>query len=459
LEQKILMKVNITNKKGFSLVEVLIVMFIVSIAFTTFYTTATLGTKYIIESKNRLAAAAFLNGKVEIVRNLKYDDVGIEGGIPNGKIIQEEDAVINGRSLHVRNIVQYVDDQLDGEFPIDLIPNDYKIVKIVVSWKDTNGNNQEISSIARFVPAGLETSVGGAPLAINVKDSSGNAIKQAQVHIVNNAVVPVLNFTIQTDDVGHIMLPAAPLSIGGYQISVSKSGYETVATLPSPSLDYKNNPYTPIYTFGSVLANTLNMYDFIEDELSKITIKTTDYKNTPIGNIAFDLSGGKVLGLDVLAKNVYNLHESGITDTITGQKEYSNISPGNYEILLTANAQYEFADYLPKISPIAIAPGSETTYEIKLVDKNIDGMLVNVIDNTTNLPILDAKISLKDAASNDVFTVKSVSANGIMYYPDTDTLLPAGSYKLKVEATDYVTQEIDININKLTKKEVKLIKI
>jgi len=452
---------NVKNKifrGGFSLVEVLIVMFIVSIVFTTFYTTATLGTRYIIESKNRLGAVAFLNGKVEIIRNLKYDDVGIVGGIPNGKIIQNEDVTANGRSFHVRNIVEYVDDSLDGQFPADTIPNDYKIVKVIVSWKDTSGANQEISSIGRFVPAGLETSAGGAPLAINVKDSSGNAIKQANVHIVNNAVVPVLNFTVQTDDVGHIMLPAAPASLGGYQISVSKEGYETVQTQVSPSLDYQNNPYTPIYTFGSVLLNTLNMYDYIEDKLAKITIKATDYKNVPIGNIAFKLDGGKVLGLNASAQNVYNVHESGVTDSITGQKEYPAISPGNYDVVLTANAQYEFADYLPKVSPLVVVPGSEAIYEIKLADKNINGILLNVIDSVSNLPIPDAKISLKDVSSNDVFTEKPVSVNGILYYPDAETLLPLGSYTLKVEAINYTTKEIAINVNKLTKQEVKLIK-
>ncbi|EKE20022.1 MAG: hypothetical protein ACD_8C00066G0007 [uncultured bacterium] len=442
---------------GFSLVEVLIVMFIAAIVFTTFYTTATLGTKYIIESKNRLGAVAFLNEKVEISRNLKYDDVGIEGGVPSGKLIEQEDVSANGRVYHVRSSVQYIDDPLDGEFPADIIPNDYKIAKVTVSWKGTDGTDQEISSVLRFVPPGLEASAGGAPLAINVKGGDGEAVKQSQVHIVNTTVVPALNFTVQTDDVGHIMLPSAPESMGGYQITVSKNGYETVATQNSPALDYKNDEYIPIYTHGTVLLGALNMYDYIQDKLSKIIIKTTDYQNLPIGDIAFAIDGGKVLGLDAVNANVYNLHEAGVTDVGTGQKEYSNVSPGNYVVAMTANAQYDFVDYLPNLSSIAVAPGTDFVYEVKLADKNINGIMVNVSDSVENLPIVDAKVSLKDDSGVDIFVQKPVSVNGVMYYPDSANPLSAGSYTLKVEATNYTTQEVTVNINELTKVEVKLV--
>lgn len=451
-------KVRKIGCKGFSLVEVLIVMFIVAVVFTTFYTTATVGTKYIIDSKNRLGAVAFLNEKVEIVRNLKYDDVGINGGIPNGKIPQDEDVSANGRMFHVHNFVQYIDDALDGQFPADTIPNDYKLAKVTVSWKDTNGNNKEISSIARFVPAGLETSAGGAPLAINVKGSDGTAVSQAQVHIINNAVAPALNFTVQTDNTGHIMLPAAPESLSGYQISVSKNGYETVATQISPSLDYKGDSYVPIYTHGTVLLSTLNMYDYIQDKLSKLTVKASDYKSNPIGNIAFDIDGGKVLGLDATNANVYNMHDSSTTDVLTGQKEYPAASPGNYTINITTTAQYEIAEYLPKISPVAVVPGTEFLYEAKLADKSVNGILVTVLDSVSNSPVLDAKVSFRDNSNADVFVGKSVSANGIMYYPDSAVSLSSGNYILKIEAIDYTMQEINVNVNNLTKQEVKLVK-
>jgi len=446
------------NRSGFSLVEVLVVMFIASVVFTSFYSVSMIGTRYIIESKNKLGAIAFANEKMEIIRNLKYTDVGIDGGVPNGNVPQDEDVTANGRSFHVHTFIQYVDDPLDGVFPADVIPNDYKSVKVVVSWKDSFGNNQEIDSLSRFVPPGLETNDGGAPLAINVKGSDGSPVKQASVHIVNNAVVPVINFTVQTDDDGHIMIPAAPASLGGYQITVSKSGYETVATADSPAMDYLSQPYTPTYGQVSVLLNTLNMYDYIENKLSNLTIKTTNYQNNPVGSLAFTVNGGKVLGRDAANVDVLNLHNSAVTDVVTGQKEYLSISPGNYDIALTANAQYEFIEHSPAGLSVALVPGTDLTYEVKVADKNSDGLLVNVIDNDTNMPVLDATISLKDNLGADVFVAKRVSANGILYYPDSATPLPAGNYTLKVESPEYVTQDIPVVINKLTKQEVKLIK-
>ena len=446
------------NKAGFSLVEVLVVTFIAVAVFSSFYSVSMVGTRYIIESKNRLGAIAFANEKMEIVRNLKYDDIGISGGIPDGSIPEDEDVTANGKLFHVHTFIQYVDDPLDGVFPADVIPNDYKVVKIIVSWKDSVGVDQKVSSISRFVPPGLETNDGGAPLAINIKSSDGSAVKQASIHVVNNTISPVVNFTVQSDDEGHVMIPAAPASLNGYQITVSKGDYETVETSASPALDYLSHPYTPTYTYGSVLLNTLNMYDYIVNKLAKITIKTSDYQNNPVGGLTFKIDGGKVLGRDSLNVDVFNMHESGSTDAVTGQKEYAGISPGNYAVLFDNNAQYEFVEHTPVGTSLALVPDGDLTYDVKVVDKNINGLLLDVIDNDTSLPVTDAKISLTDSGSNEVFSGKDVSANGILYYPDVATPLVAGNYTLKVESAEYVTREIPVTINKLTKTEVKLIK-
>ncbi len=447
------------NKAGFSLVEVLIVALIITFAFSAFYTVSTVGTRYIIQAKNELGATAFANEKMEIIRNLAYDDVGIIGGIPNGKIPQDEDVTNNGHDFHVHTLIQYQDDPLDGVYPADVIPNDYKVAKISVSWKNSAGINKEVVSLSRFVPPGLETLAGGAPLAINVKGDNGEAVKQASVHIVNNDVSPAIDFTVQTDNDGHIMIPAAPVSMSGYYVTVSKNGYETVATLDSPSLDYLSSPYTPTYKHISVLLGFLNVFDFIQNELSNLTIKTVDYAGNPIGDINFTLNGGKVLGRDALNVDVFNVHEAGSTDLATGEKKYSNISSGNYNIIATPDSQHEIADYTPVGSPVALVPGASLTYEIKLVDKDLNGLLVDVVDNDTLAPVVDAKISLTDSLSVDVFSNKDVSGSGILYYPDTSTPLSSGIYSLKIESPAYTTQTISgVNINKLTKEHVKLVK-
>jgi prepilin-type N-terminal cleavage/methylation domain-containing protein len=440
------------TKYAFTLIELLVVVFIISVVFVGFYATFMVGTRYIIDSKNRLGASALVNEKMEIIRNLAFGSVGILGGVPDGgNIPEEEDVTANGRAFHVHTYVQYIDDPLDGVFPADVIPNDYKVVKVTVSWTDSRAQTQEISSMSRFVPPGLETTDGGAPLAINVKGSDSSPVKQAKVKIVNNAVVPVINFTVETDDFGHLMLPAAPASLGGYQFTISKDGYETVQTVDPASVSY-----VPTYRNQDVLLEVLNVYDYVEDRLSDLTIQTADYQNNPVAGIQFSITGGKIIGRDALNADVFNTKNvSGTTDS-DGKKAYSNISPGNYTVSMDANAQYELIDHDPSISTFALVPGDTSTFKLLLADKNKDSLAVTVTD-TTNSSIPDAKITLTDQAGTDIFKEKAVSDSGIMFYPDSSDLLPAGSYTLKVEASGYVTQTKSISVDKLTKETIKLV--
>ena len=449
----------ILNKKrsGFSLIEVLIVVFIMSVAFTSFYTVSTVGTKYIIESKNRLAAAALLNEKMEIIRNLAYDKVGTLDSIDiPGNILQEENVTANGRSYHVSTSVRYFDDPMDGTSetsPADTIPNDYKITRIIVSWNDGNGQLQSVSSVSRFVPPGLETSVGGSPLSINVsyKNSSNTMpVPQASVHITNDSVSPIINDTIQTDSDGHIMLPAARIASGDH-LTITKSGYETIETMDSTPT------FTPIYRHVDVISNFLNQYSFEQNKLSNITIKSADYQDNPIGSIEFSIEGGKLIGHDNLNNAVFNMaNTTGTTDVTSGEKKYSNISSGNYTIAMKTNTQYEFIDLDPSISPAVLAPDSDSTYVIRVADKNINALFLEVKDSdTSHAPIAGAKVTLKDGGT-DIFTEKQSSLNGVVFYPDGATPLDNNDYTLEIDADGYGAYSQSVSIDKLTHVEVEL---
>lgn len=440
----------IQKKEGFSLVEVLMVMFIASVVFVTFYKVSTVGARYIIESKNKLGAVAIANEKMEIIRNLKYDDVGIQGGIPSGNLLEDEDVTENAHAYHVHTYVQYQDDPFDGVAPADLIPNDYKSVKVVVSLLDSAAQSQQVSSLSRFVPPGLEANAGGAPLAINVKGSDGVPVKQANVHITNSSVSPAINFSVQTDDDGHLMIPSAPESLGGYHIDISKSGYEAVSTVDPSSV-----AYTPTYRNPDVLLGALNMYDYIEDKLSDLTIRSLDYQNNPVADIGFSIKGGRVIGRDALGADKVETDAIGTTD-INGEKKYSPISPGIYNIIMDDNAKYEFIDFEPSISPEVLAPGTQVDYIFRLVDKSKDSLVLKVTDAVTHTPIMDAKVTLTDSGGNDIFSNKSPDSSGILVYPDSADPLTGGAYTLKIEASNYAIYTDSISINKLTKKDVEL---
>lgn len=446
------------SKSAFSLVEVLIVMFIAGVAFTSFYYVSAVGTRYIIESKNRLAATALANEKMEIVRNLEYDNVGTQGSIDiPGNIPQEEDIVANGRSYHVSTSVRYEDDPMDGTItssPVDTIPNDYKIVTVTISWKDIQGVQQGISSTSRFVPPGLETSVGGSPLSINVIDGGTLLpVPQATVHIVNDTVVPAINDSIQTDDDGHIMLPAARISSGS-QVTITKNGYETIVTMDTLP------DFIPTYGHISVIEGFLNTYDYIQNKLSSITIKTADYQNNQIGNIEFSIGGGKVIGRNALEEDIFSMTEAtDVTDAINGEKAYVNISPGEYTVTMSPNAQYEFIDFDPSMAPAILFPDNLMTYTVRIADKSINAIFLEIKDaDSSSGPISGAKVTLTDGAT-DIFTQKESSLRGVVFYPDGPEVLDAKTYTLKIEADGYVTQTHEIDISALTKISVQLVKI
>ncbi len=433
------------------MVEIIIVVAIMSIAFMAFYTVSTVGTKYIIESKNRLAAVALTNEKMEIARNLAYDSIGTVGGMVEGSIPEDENVTANGRSYHVNTSVNYIDDPLDGEYPSDTIPNDYKTVKIIVSWVDSNGQNQEVSSLSRFIPPGLESSAGGAPWVINVSESDAAGVSQSSVHIVNNDVSPVKNTTIETDSSGYILITSAPESLGGYHITVSKSGYETIETMDTTAT------FSPIYPHASVALGSLNTYNFVQDRLSNLTVKTADYQNNPIGSIDFSIGGGKLVGHDYVEDPVgsglfswvsrFNMASTAdTTGSTSGEKEYAGISPGSYTIAMASNAQYEFIDFDPSISPAVLIPGTDLTYTMRVAPKDVNALFIKITDAAGN-PVAGATAKLTDiSGSTEIFSGKTSSLRGVIFYPDGATPLVSGNYTLVIEAIGFETETKSITI-------------
>jgi hypothetical protein len=380
----------------------------------------------------------------------------LQGGIPAGNIKEDEDVTANGRTFHVRTFIQYIDDPLpiDGVFPADPIPNDYKSVKVVISWKDSMGQTKNVSSLSRFVPPGLETSAGGAPLAINVSGSDGVGVKQADVHVVNSSVSPVINIVVQTDNNGHLLIPAAPASVGGYSFTISKAGYETVATIDPASV-----PYIPNYRTQDVLLGQLNSYDYIQNKLSNLTVKTLNITGAPIGSVSFAIKGGKILGRDAANAPILNMeNNSESTDATTGEKKYSNISPGNYDITMKPDPQYVLIDYTTPTLQAVLVPAVDLDYTLYYADKDVNALVAKVLDSVDLSPIQGAAVTLSSGGS-DIFAAKATSEHGIVFYPDSATPLATGLYDLKVEAPGYTTfTQTGVNIDKLTDVTVNLVK-
>lgn len=441
------------TNKAFSLIEIIVVVFIMSVAFVAFYTVSTVGTKYIIESKNRLAAVALANEKMEIIRNLEYNNIGIlySAEIP-GNIPASETVTANGRSYEVSTSVRYFDDPMDGEYPTDTIQNDYKQVMVTVSWNDSNGQSQSVSSASRFVPPGLETSVGGSPLSINVISNTGTIAapvfvpvpRPSSIHITNNSVVPIINDTASTDPDGHIMFPSARISSGS-QITITKTGYETIETMDSTAA------FIPIYRHVDVLLGASTQCSFEQNELSNLIVKSADYQNNSVDGIKFSIGGGKLIGhkadiFGVINVPVYSMENTTGTTDSAGEKEYSNISPGNYTISMDSDPTYKFVDFEPSMSPAELNPGDNMTYTIRVANTSATSLFLTITDDAGN-SVSGATAKLTDSGgSTEIFSGKTSSLRGVIFYPDGATPLVSGSYDLVVEAIGFETKTETITI-------------
>ena len=452
-----------SKKSGFTLIEALTVLFIFSLITMTFYSIFSLGGRFIIESKNRLGAVALANEKMEIIRNLKYDDIGIAGGIPSGNIVAEENVTESKHTYHVKTFIQYVDDPFDGVFPTDAIPNDYKRVKITVSWNGVGNNVQSaMSLVARFVPAGIEQASSGGILSVNIIGSNGVGVPQASVHITNSSISPTVNVTAMTDNTGNLMLPGAKQSIQGYNMAVTKSGYETVNTIDPDSVSY-----SVIDTPASVVNGMLNIKSIVQDKVASMKVIATDAQGVKLPGVNFNIEGGRILGSNMMfspAAPTYNLVGDKTTDA-NGEVNFGNVSPGQFFIKNIVKTGYSLIA-LDNLSSFDVANNryvilkpSENTDDItmKLAKNTVNSLIVQVMKDADSSLMEGAEVTLSNASGYS--EMQTTLKNGLAFFPSATGVLTLGTYDLKVIMANFndYTGTVDLSMDKLITQQVKLI--
>ncbi len=443
---------------GFTLIEGLIMVFILALITVTFYNVISIGTRAIISSKNRLGAVALANEKMEIARNLKYDNVGVISGVCSGTIPQDEDVTENGKKYQVHTYATFVDDPFDGTLggsPNDVAYHDYKQLDITVSWDNGGSDHGSVKVSSRFVPPGLEVAtVGDGILAINVfSDQSGGAgVAGASVHVFNPDVS--IDEVVQTDASGSVMLLGAKESLQKYQITVSKSGYETVSTLPP----YPATTYNPVDTHASVIGGTFNTTNIVENKVANIKISTIDYLGNPVGNVGIVLNGGRKLGTGISSPfaPTYNLDFNGSTNS-SGEKTFDSISPGQYAFGLASSETTRELIGSDPISPFSAVSESSTDIKLKVADKTMTGISVRVVKTTDSSPLVGATVELKNVglAYDETITTGS---DGMVFFPDSNAIFQAGTYDLSVTASGFQNdnESVTINAGSLTNKNVSM---
>jgi hypothetical protein len=451
------------TKKGFTIIEALTVLFIFVLITLSFYSIFSVGLRLIADAKNRLGAMSIANEKMEIVRNLAYTNIGTVLGTVTGNISDDEDVIENTRQFHVHTLVLYKDDAFDGKYPADLIPNDYKNVVITVSWSGINSVTEKVELSSRFVPPGLEViNPGDGILSINVfsDQPGGTGIPSSSVRITNGDIAPVLDTTVNTDSTGNIFLIGDKIknSIQKYQIAISKSGYEIVNTMPP----YPDTPYSPIDVHASVVIGSLNIINIVQNKLAILKISTSDYLGTSVGNINFDILGGRKLGYEVDSEGkitsipVYNLKLSTQTGS-DGEKDFGSISPGQYTVTLPSSVTdaYKIIGKDP-IDSFTLFSDDTVDLEIKLASKTATSLMVKVLsDETGNPPVSGALVNLTKTGYDNTLTT---GADGIVFFPSTSDTFESGTYNLKITKAEFQenNSEVIINNNQLKEENITL---
>jgi len=436
------------RQQGTTIIEAMTVLLIFSIIAVTFYSVWSMGLKYIIDSKNKLGATALLNEKMEIVRNMPYTSIGVVSGAPSGNIPETETKTVNASTFIIETHVSYVDDPLDGLSPADTIPNDYKLVRVKISWTGALGATNFVVGVTRFVPPGLEVAdPNTGVLAISIIDSASNAVEGSTIRIRNSAVSPAKDMSRDTDNFGSTMLVGLPESIGEYRLTVEKTGYETIDTLSLTDSAFIADNY--IDKHASVIANDLSTKTIVQDRVADLNILSKDTAGADVPDVPYHIKGGRILGTNA-GQPVYKVEQDDSTGA-DGDINYSNQSPGAYFLSNLWNLSdqdlidVDGADsYDPMTGAyrLTLVPGVNKTIELQFANRNVVSLVVSIYPvSGTNPPLQGATVQLMNSTGYDSSVVTGASGKAFFQGP-----LAPGDYNINVVADGYETKNDSVTI-------------
>jgi prepilin-type N-terminal cleavage/methylation domain-containing protein len=369
---------------GFGLVETIVAIAIFSVVAFSVYGGffQVLNVLSVLKIKN--LATNLANEQIEIVRNLPFDQVGIVGGLPEGKIPRTQNFLKEGNNFLITTSIQDIDDPADGQIggsPNDLSPADYKMVEIKIRCVDCV-YTQELVYYTYVSPQSLETMGQNGALFIKVFDASGQPISGANVNVLNEQGTSTIDIDEISDENGLFKIVNAPPDINAYEILVSKNNYSTERTY---SFGDSENP-NPDKPNATVVSGQVTELSFIIDRLAQINFNTIDRACVSIPNVSFNLSGAKNIGENVLKYN--QNHTTGEA----GNKNVSNLEWDNYSIsILGESFVLAGSDYL---LPIVLNPNDNLNAKLVLAPNDPNNFLVQVVDGQNNQPISNANVRI-----------------------------------------------------------------
>lgn len=397
--------------------------------FLVVVSTFQLVTDLVGESRVRLVATALAQERVEQVRNLEFDDVGTQGGIPPGVLEQVEVVSVNGQDFEVSTTVVFIDDPFDGQAPDDPISTDYKRVRVEVDWGGAFAAKTPVVMLTDVVPNGLESIAGGGTLFVNVINASGVPVANAQVSVENGAVDPAIDLETVSDNNGRVALPGAPTCVDCYEISVTKTGFTSDRTYSTTEVANPLKPHATVIE-GEVTAITLSI-----DQAASLQVRTTGPRsaNYPaFAGVQFRLTGSKIIGTNTLDEPVVKYDESHSSGP-GGLLTISGLEWDTYEVYIPEPSSVDFAGSLP-ISPFSLLPGANVNLTVVTAPATPNNLLV-AVQQISGSPIATASatISRPGFVATGSAGPAGVGDMGQVLFPS----LSAGNYSVLVTHPDY----------------------
>lgn len=379
-------KIEYRFRWGFSLIDVIIAIGVIVLLFGGIYLVYISILDVLVNLEARSAATAVLNERMEVIRNIPFDDLGVQGGIPSGVISPQQTLSFGSYEFLVRTTVRNIDDPFDGTLggnPNDTAPADYKLVEMEVSCPLCTKFVPLIFT-AMVAPKNLESASANGSLFVNVFNASGEGVDDATVHVVNSSVSPSIDLTDATNQSGVLQLVGVPTSTQSYEVTVSKSGYSTGQTYPTG--DPENpNPVTP---HATVAAQTVTSLSFAIDLLSDFEVKTLNKFCGAVGEVDFSMSGLKKIGTN---PDVLKFSTTSQTNS-SGDKYFTGIEWDTYSLLMTDNA-FDILGTEP-ISDVVVNPNTTGTFSFFLQDANPRSLFLTVKDSVSKAGVLGASVNL-----------------------------------------------------------------
>lgn len=396
--------------RGFTLVEVLIGLAIFSIVIGAVYSGYTSVIDIASSSQFTSASLSIMESRVEMVRNMRYEDVGTVGGVPAGTLPQTETVQIGDVAYNLITTIRNVDDPFDGTIfgsPADLSPADYKLVQFDVTCGTGCAGQKKVSMTTIVAEKRLENEDRNGNLLITVIDASGEPVPQATLHVVNAGATPPIDLTTTTDNAGQLLLLSVATGSAAYEITATMDGYSTDATTPP------NNPANALKPHATVASQQLTQVTMIIDRVSTLSVTARDSFCAATGPFSFQLTGGKLIGELPDVPKYSAIHSLSTGGTLT----LDELEWDSYEIL-PVDTSLDLVGMTSSIS-FTLDPNTTRTLTWMVASKSSSAALITVVD-TGGSPIDGASVTLTGSGS------PQIRRSG--YWPVGDTDWSAGQY-------------------------------